>query len=95
VLRQELCERIRRLQQEVDDQGFDCYVVASEDNIWYLTGITYKPEERPFFIVISSKEKPVLIVPKLEERHLRKAIIDCEIRTYWEYPAPEKGNWYD
>jgi len=95
VLRQELSERIRRLQQEVDDQGLDCYVVASEDNIWYLTNITYKPEERPFFIVISPREKPVLIVPKLEERHLRKAIIDCEIRTYWEYPAPAGGNWHD
>lgn len=95
MLKQELSERFRRLQHELDIQGLDSYVVASEDNIWYLTNITYKPEERPFFVVVSSKERPVLIVPKLEEMHLGKTIIDCEIRTYWEYPSLQGGNWYD
>lgn len=94
-MRQELSERVRRLQQAVNANGLDSYLVSSEDNIWYLTNITYKPEERPFFVIISPKEKPVLVVPKLEEKHLGKIIIDCEIKSYWEYPAPEGSNWYD
>lgn len=95
MLKQELSQRISHLQQEIANQKLDCYIVASEDNIWYLTGITYKPEERPFFIVVSPKDKPVLIVPKLEERHLKKVIIDCRIMTYWEYPSPPGDNWHD
>ncbi|MFZ5643853.1 MAG: M24 family metallopeptidase [Bacillota bacterium] len=95
MLKLEISERIKNLQQELTNQRLDCYIVASEDNIWYLSGITYKPEERPFFILITPGEKPVLIVPKLEERHLKKVIIDCEIMTYWDYPSPAGNNWYD
>ena len=36
-----------------------------------------------------------MIVPKLEEAHVHKAIIDCEIISYWEYPSPSNENWYD
>jgi Xaa-Pro dipeptidase len=83
------------LQEMLVSQGLDAYIVASEENIWYLTNITYKPEERPFFIVVSANEKPTLIVPKLEEMHLSKVMIDCTIISYWEYPSPEGSNWYD
>lgn len=94
-MKEELLKRIQLLQHEVVEKKLDCYIVASEDNIWYLTNITYKPEERPFFIIVSPFKKPVLIVPKLEERHLQKITIDCEIKAYWEYPSPSGLNWYD
>lgn len=31
----------------------------------------------------------------MEEMHLRKAKIDCDVTSYWEYPSPENSNWYD
>ena len=73
----------------------EAYIVTAEEDIWYLTGITYRPEERPFFIVVSPRGKPILVVPKLEEAHVQKGIIDCEIIAYWEYPSPPDKNWYD
>jgi Xaa-Pro aminopeptidase len=79
----------------MDTAKLDCYIISSEENIWYLTHITYKPEERPFFIVVPANEKPILIVPKMEEMHLQKVKIDCEIISYWEYPSPESSNWFE
>ncbi len=95
LLKQELIERLKRLQQMMSVHGLDSYVISSEENVWYLTNVTYKPEERPFFIIVPAKEKPILIVPKMEEKHLSKVIIDSKIISYWEYPSPVGGNWYD
>lgn len=95
MLKQELAKRVAALQERLLSQELDAYIIASEENIWYLTHITYKPEERPFFIVVTANEEPKLIVPKMEEMHLRKTQIDCKIISYWEYPSPEGSNWYD
>ena len=95
MIKEELTQRVTSLQQMLAVQGLDAYIISSEENIWYLTNITYKPEERPFFIVVSTKEKPILIVPRMEEKHLSKVMIDCKIISYWEYPSPEGSNWYD
>lgn len=95
LMREELIRRIKQLQQEIIRHNLDAYIVTLEDNIWYLANVTYQPEERPFFIIIAPDKLPVLIVPKLEERHLGKIIIDCEIKAYWEYPSPEGENWFD
>jgi len=92
---EELTERLKNVYREMEKEKFDCFIVSSEENIWYLTNITYKPEERPFFIVIAPNEKPTLIVPKLEEEHMKKGVLDCEVRAYWEYPAPEGERWHD
>ena len=94
-MREELLRRINQLQQELVKQNLDAYIVTLEDNIWYLSNVTYQPEERPFFIIIAPNKKPVLIVPKLEEKHLSKIIIDCEIKSYWEFPSPQGANWFD
>jgi Xaa-Pro dipeptidase len=95
MLKEELTGRLSRLQGMLAGEGLDAYIIGSEENIWYLTNITYKPEERPFFIVVSPGEKPLLVVPKMEELHLSKITVDCSIVSYWEYPSPEGGNWYD
>ncbi|NLZ91774.1 MAG: aminopeptidase P family protein, partial [Clostridiales bacterium] len=95
MLRKELIQRISSLQDTMKRCSLDAYIVTAEEDIWYLTNITYRPEERPFFIVMAPQQKPILIVPKLEEAHVHKAIIDCEIISYWEYPSPANENWYD
>jgi len=95
MLEKELIQRISLLQDTIKSCNLDAYIVTAEEDIWYLTGITYRPEERPFFIIIVPQQKPMLIVPKLEEAHVHKAVIDCEIISYWEYPSPSNENWYD
>ena len=77
MLKQELINRIQRLQKVMETHSLDSYIITAEEDIWYLTNITYKPEERPFFIVISPNQKPILVVPKLEEAHVYKGIVEC------------------
>ena len=91
---EEYQHRRRRLQKEVVQNSLDAYLVSSEDSIYYLTGASYKPLERPFFIVGWPDREPTLIVPMLEKVHMTKASIGT-VTPYWEYPSPEGSGWAD
>lgn len=95
MLKQELTNRMKHLQDLVVVQRYDAYIITAEEDIWYYTNITYKPEERPFFIIVVPGQTPTLLVPKLEEAHVRKGIMDYELVSYWEYPSPAGSNWFD
>jgi Xaa-Pro dipeptidase len=91
----ELGTRIDRMKGELRRRGLDAYIVATGENIWYLTNLVYQPEERPFFIVIPAEGKPALIVPTLEARHLGTPPIESDVLAYWEFPSPEGSGWVD
>lgn len=95
MLKQELTSRMKQLQERLISNKFDAYIITAEEDIWYYTNITYKPEERPFFIIVVPNQTPTLLVPKLEESHVHKGIIDYEIVSYWEFPSLDGSNWYD
>jgi len=95
LLKQELTSRVKSLQDSIISNQLDCYVVATEANIWYLSAVSYHPEERPFFIIVAPGEKPIMVVPFMEEAHLHKTVLDCTIISYWEYPSPKGSNWYE
>ncbi len=94
ITNREYLKRLISLQKLISDNDLDCFIVSSQENIYYLTGATYKPLERPFFIIVRPSEEPIFLVPKLEEQHMMKAAIGKTI-SYWEFPAPEGLNWYD
>ncbi len=58
--------RVKRLQQYIGEQDLDAMLVTSQDAIYYLSGASYTPVERPFFIIIRAEGSPSLIVPRLE-----------------------------
>jgi len=95
MLKQELMDRIKRLQTRLVEESFDSYIITAEEDIWYFTNITYKPEERPFFLIIMPNKEPSFVVPKLEEAHVQKGILDCEIISYWDYPSPKGEGWHE
>lgn len=95
MLKRELSNRLKRLQYSLKINSLDAYIITDEDDIWYFTNITYKPEERPFFLIITHCQKPILVVPKLEETHVYKGVLDCKVITYWDYPSPVGENWYE
>ncbi|PKL24545.1 MAG: aminopeptidase P family protein [Spirochaetae bacterium HGW-Spirochaetae-3] len=92
---EELIARMDRLRDGMRLHGLDAYIVSSEENIWYLTRLVYRPEERPFFIVIPVDGRPTLVVPMLEARHLGRPPIDSDVVAYWEYPSPKGSGWAD
>ncbi len=69
----EYLERMSKLQGSIQLKGLDAFLVTSKESIYYLTGVTYEPLERPFFILVSKEGKSELLTPALEQEHLRIA----------------------
>src|SRR3989304_5056604 len=63
----------------------------------YLTSAGFESLERTFFLAIYTRNSPILLIPKLEHEHMKKAqnIRDENLHTYWEYPAPVGSGWGD
>ena len=48
----EYMQRMQKLQARVAKNDLQAFLVNTQDSIYYLTGVTYVPLERPFFILI-------------------------------------------
>lgn len=71
-------------------------VLTSTESIFYLTGATAEPLERPFFLVVdAARNRRLLLVPLLEREHLRKGWGPGtqEVLSYAEFPAPAGQGW--
>lgn len=90
----EYADRRTRLDQKIGSLGLTAYLVSSRESIYYLTGASYVPEERPFFMIIIPERSPLLIVPKLEYAHMQKTGIG-EVLSYTEFPAPKGEGWQE
>lgn len=94
----EFSRRRAAVQQVLHAQGVRRLVLTSTDAIYYLTGATYEPLERPVFLVVDAVFPDYrLLVPLLERAHLEKAwgVRPAGIHTYREYPAPSGEGWAD
>lgn len=91
----EYLQRLSALQRIVAEHDLGLFVVTSLESIYYLTGAGFEPLERPFFLLIDPQRPPRLLVPKLDQEHMTKAIgIEPDnIFTYREYPAPKACGW--
>jgi Xaa-Pro dipeptidase len=77
--------RLEALQARIRRVELDLFIVSAFDSIYYLTGAGFEPLERPFFLLIRPGQDPLLLVPKLDHEHMKKAhTIPAEnIHTYW------------
>ena len=87
--------RVHRLQSYIGREGLDAMLVTSKDAIFYLSGASYDPVERPFFVIVRPEGVPNLVVPRLEYEHMMKVEGFGEINYYFEYPSVPGQNWYD
>ena len=94
-MKQEYKERIERLQNHLKEMQVDAMLVSSQDALFYLSGASYMPLERPFFIVVNQNGAVDIVVPELEKEHMSKVQGFGEIKSYFEYPSKEGDNWYD
>ncbi|WP_164007233.1 M24 family metallopeptidase [Pyxidicoccus trucidator] len=79
-------------------RGVEQLVLTSTESIFYLTGATAEPLERPFFLVVdAARDRRLLLVPLLEQEHLRKGWGpgSQEVLAYAEFPAPVGQGWQD
>src|ERR1035437_5170792 len=64
----EMQARLVRVRSLMTARGLDCCVVASPDNVFYLTNFANFIHERPFILVLSAAGPPAFIVPRLVVR---------------------------
>lgn len=92
----EISARVATVQSRMMKQGLDFYLCFSPDNIFYLTNFANFVHERPFVLLVPSKGKPLFLMPKLEEPHVRiRSVGDLEYLHYFEFPAPRGRQWSD
>ena len=89
----EYLDRMEALQHKIRERDLDGFLVTSQDSIYYLTGVTYVPLERPFFIFVKPDNPPTLLVPALDREHLASAPNVSEVHHYWDYPSPPGEGW--
>ncbi len=95
IQKAEFLTRMEVLQRKVSANELDAFLVSGEESIYYLTGVSYRPLERPFFIIVRPQQSASLVVPALEEKHLRSAPNVGDVYVYWDYPAPSGEGWAD
>jgi Xaa-Pro dipeptidase len=94
----EFARRRAAVQQALHARGVRRLVLTSMEAIYYLTGATYEPLERPVFLFVDAEWPDYrLLVPLLERAHLQKAwgVRPSGIHVYREYPAPAGEGWAD
>jgi Xaa-Pro aminopeptidase len=84
---------LEELQKTIVQRGLELFIVSHEESIQYLTGVSYRPLERPLFILIHPAKKPDLLVPVMERDHLTQAGGIGTIYTYCDYPAVDGQQW--
>ncbi len=87
--------RVNKLQAYLREQRLDAFLVSTQDSIFYLCGASYKPIERPFFLIVHPSGGYDLVVPRLEYEHMQKVQRYGQIKSYFEYPSVEGQNWFD
>jgi Xaa-Pro dipeptidase len=90
---QEYIDRMNRLQDRLRLMELAAFLVTAQDSIYYLTGVTYVPLERPFFILIRPTGAAVLLAPALDREHLAIAPNVGQVYSYWDYPSPPGEGW--
>ncbi|WP_179346198.1 M24 family metallopeptidase [Winogradskyella ursingii] len=94
ISKSEYKQRIQLAQDKIKTGDIDTLIISEEEDIYYLTGLTYKSLERLFLLVIK-ENKVSFIVPKMELAHLKTVDNINEIVSYWEYPAQKPERWED
>ena len=93
ISKEEHHERMKKLQGIIRGKDLDAFLVTSQDSIYYLTGVTYVPLERPFFLLVYPDRESVLLTPALDQEHLRTVPNVGTVHRYWDYPSPEGEGW--
>lgn len=89
----EYLERIEKLKKKCKTESVDAFLVCQEDNLYYLTGKSCFPFERPFVLVIWPDRQPTFLIPRLELEHLSVIEHIDDFRTYYEYPTLPEKSW--
>jgi Xaa-Pro dipeptidase len=86
IPQQQYEERRKRFYSKIKDLNLDHFIVLSPKSIYYLTGFSMIPTERPFILVFKNEEVN-FFVPELEKLHVQEEVPKAAVvESYFEYP---------
>ena len=92
---EEYQQRLTLLQQKIQSAELEVFIVRTNPNIIYLTGVDYDSEERKVLLVVPAKGEPTLIVPRMELERLSGAVTVRQVLSYWEMDAKPGRCWVE
>lgn len=79
-------ERREKFNKVIEKLGLENFIILSPKSIYYLTGFTMIPTERPFMLVFKN-ETINFFVPELEKQHVEDEVPEAKIvESYFDYP---------
>lgn len=79
-------KRIERVQNRLDEESIETFLVFNSTNIFYLTGFSFIPTERPIILILHEGEVN-FFVPSLEIDHIEHQVpFVSQVFSYFEYP---------
>jgi len=87
ISREEVARRRERLLEEAAREGCQGACMFGPVEVFYFSGFSFLPTERPVVLVVTPEPRSVLLVPRLEEEHAQRDSYADEVRSYPEYPG--------
>ncbi len=77
----------------MQNKGIDSMLLCKPENLFYLSGVRVQITTRPLILIFNLDSKPVFVIPKLEEDHVKEMSWSGEIRTYSDAEFLDES-WY-
>jgi len=79
-------KRVERVTEFLQKDGLETFLIFNSKNIFYLTGLSFIPTERPIILIVHKGEVN-FFVPSLEIDHIEHQVpFASQIFSYFEYP---------
>jgi Xaa-Pro aminopeptidase len=79
-------KRVEQLHDKLNQQDVSTFLVFNSKNIFYLTGLSFIPTERPIVLIVHEGEVS-FFVPSLEVDHVQHQVpFTSHVFSYFEYP---------
>src|SRR5690349_1996979 len=84
---EERAGRVLRVKETLGQRGLDALVLFHPERIGYLTNFGFVSTERPMALVVPLKGELGMLIPQLEQEHIKKAPEIGDVEVYPEYPG--------
>jgi Xaa-Pro aminopeptidase len=85
----EKAQRVQRVRDELDQRGLAALVLFHPERIGYLTNFVFVSTERPMALVVPARGELGIVIPQLEQEHVKMAPEIGDVAIYPEYPGTQ------
>src|SRR5436305_11175561 len=80
-------QRRERVRSALEQRGLAALVLFHPERIGYLTNFVFVSTERPMALVVPRRGELGIVIPQLEQEHVKQAPEIGDVEVYPEYPG--------